>query len=180
MTESVFAVVVTHRRPDELAKSLDVLTAQTRLPDHLIVVDNDGCGDSPVRELVAGQPIATTYLGSRRNLGGAGGFALGMLHALAQGADWVWLADDDGHAQDARVLATLLACAEKYSLAEVSPMVCNIDDPTRLAFPLRRGLVWRRRASELRTEAGQEPLPGIASLFNGALFRIHPSGDRRA
>ncbi|MDG6217701.1 galactofuranosyl transferase, partial [Acinetobacter baumannii] len=75
MTESVFAVVVTHRRPDELAKSLDVLTAQTRLPDHLIVVDNDGCGDSPVRELVAGQPIATTYLGSRRNLGGAGGFA---------------------------------------------------------------------------------------------------------
>lgn len=28
MTESVFAVVVTHRRPDELAKSLDVLTAQ--------------------------------------------------------------------------------------------------------------------------------------------------------
>lgn len=171
MTESVFAVVVTHRRPDELAKSLDVLTAQTRLPDHLIVVDNDGCGDSPVRELVAGQPIATTYLGSRRNLGGAGGFALGMLHALAQGADWVWLADDDGHAQDARVLATLLACAEKYSLAEVSPMVCNIDDPTRLAFPLRRGLVWRRRASELRTEAGQELLPGIASLFNGALFR---------
>ncbi|KAN90292.1 UDP-galactofuranosyl transferase GlfT1, partial [Mycobacterium tuberculosis variant bovis Bz 31150] len=52
--------------------------------------------------VVAGQPIATTYLGSRRNLGGAGGFALGMLHALAQGADWVWLADDDGHAQDAR------------------------------------------------------------------------------
>lgn len=50
-------------------------------------------------------------------------------------------------------------------------MVCNIDDPTRLAFPLRRGLVWRRRASELRTEAGQELLPGIASLFNGALFR---------
>ena len=40
MSESVFAVVVTHRRPDELAKSLDVLSTQTRLPDHLIVVDN--------------------------------------------------------------------------------------------------------------------------------------------
>jgi rhamnopyranosyl-N-acetylglucosaminyl-diphospho-decaprenol beta-1,3/1,4-galactofuranosyltransferase len=70
------------------------------------------------------------------------------------------------------VLATLLACAEKHSLAEVSPMVCNLDDPDQLAFPLRRGLVWRRRASELRTEgAGQDLLPGIASLFNGALFR---------
>lgn len=50
-------------------------------------------------------------------------------------------------------------------------MVCNLDDPERLAFPLRRGLVWRRRASELRTEAGQDLLAGIASLFNGALFR---------
>ncbi len=171
MSDSVFAVVVTHRRPDELAKSLDVLSTQTRLPDHLIVVDNDGSPGGRVRELVDSQPIPTTYLGSRRNLGGAGGFALGILHALAQGADWVWLADDDGHPQDTRVLATLMACAEKYGLAEVSPMVCNMDDPERLAFPLRRGLVWRRRASELRTEEGQDLLRGIASLFNGALFR---------
>ena len=171
MNESVFAVVVTHRRPDELAKSLDVLSTQTRRPDHLIVVDNDGSSGGRIRELVEGQPIPTTYLGSRRNLGGAGGFALGILHALAQGADWVWLADDDGRPQDTRVLATLVACAEKYGLAEVSPMVCNLDDPERLAFPLRRGLVWRRRASELRTEEGQDLLRGIASLFNGALFR---------
>jgi rhamnopyranosyl-N-acetylglucosaminyl-diphospho-decaprenol beta-1,3/1,4-galactofuranosyltransferase len=170
MTESVCAVLVTHRRPAELAKSLDVLTAQTRAPDHLIVVDNDD--EERVRDLVAGQPICTTYLGSRRNLGGAGGFALGMLHALALGADWVWLADDDGRPQDPTVLATLLDCAAKHSLAEVSPTVCDFEDPKRLAFPLRRGLVWRRYASELRTGGpGQDLLPGIASLFNGALFR---------
>jgi rhamnopyranosyl-N-acetylglucosaminyl-diphospho-decaprenol beta-1,3/1,4-galactofuranosyltransferase len=171
MSDSVVAVVVTHRRPEELAKSLGMLSTQTRLVDHLIVVDNDGAADSRVRDVVAAQPIPTTYLASRRNLGGAGGFALGILQALAQGADWVWLADDDGHPQDTRVLETLLACANKYGLAEVSPMVCNSDDPERLAFPLRRGLVWRRRASELRTEAGQDLLRGIASLFNGALFR---------
>src|SRR6201988_4033462 len=75
MSETAFAVVVTHRRPDELAKSLDVLSTQTRLPDHLIVVDNDGSADGRGRDLVAAQPISTTYLGSRRNLGGAGGFA---------------------------------------------------------------------------------------------------------
>lgn len=172
VTESVVAVVVTHRRPDELVKSLAALSTQTRLPDHLIVVDNDGAwDDGRVGELVAGQPVPTTYLPSRRNLGGAGGFALGMLHALAQGADWVWLADDDGRPADTRVLATLLDCAEKYGLAEVSPMVCNADDPARLAFPLRRGLVWRRLAGELRTETGDDLLRGIASLFNGALFR---------
>jgi rhamnopyranosyl-N-acetylglucosaminyl-diphospho-decaprenol beta-1,3/1,4-galactofuranosyltransferase len=169
MTESICAVVVTHRRPDELAKSLDAVSAQTRAPDHLVVVDNDD--DPRVREIVSGQPIASTYLGSRRNLGGAGGFALGMLHALALGADWVWLADDDGRPADSEVLATLLACAQKYGLAEVSPMICDMDDPARLAFPLRRGLVWRRRVDEIRTAPGDDLLPGIAHLFNGALFR---------
>ncbi|AQT82137.1 galactofuranosyl transferase [Mycolicibacterium litorale] len=169
MTDTVCAVVVTHRRPDELAKSLDVLTTQSRMVDHLIVVDNDS--DPRVRDLVAGQPVATTYLGSHRNLGGAGGFALGMLHALTLGADWVWLADDDGRPKDTEVLATLLACASRHQLAEVSPMVCDIDEPDRLAFPLRRGLVWRRRVSELRADGSADLLPGIASLFNGALFR---------
>jgi rhamnopyranosyl-N-acetylglucosaminyl-diphospho-decaprenol beta-1,3/1,4-galactofuranosyltransferase len=171
MTEMVCAVVVTHRRPGELAKSLDVVTNQSRMIDHLIVVDNDH--DDRVRDLVDALPIPSTYLGSHRNLGGAGGFALGMLHALALGADWVWLADDDGRPRDGEVLATLLACAGKHGLAEVSPMVCALDDPDQLAFPLRRGLVWRRRASELHTKDSpdRDLLPGIASLFNGALFR---------
>jgi rhamnopyranosyl-N-acetylglucosaminyl-diphospho-decaprenol beta-1,3/1,4-galactofuranosyltransferase len=169
MTEVVCAVVVTHRRPDELAKSLDAVTNQSRRPDHLIVVDNDF--DERVRDLVEGQSIPTTYLGSRRNLGGAGGFALGMLQALAVGADWVWLADDDGRPADASVLATLLDCAQRYSLAEVSPMVCDMDDPDRLAFPLRRGVAWRRHVAELKVDGSDDLLPGIASLFNGALFR---------
>ena len=64
MTELVCAVVVTHRRPDELAKSLGVLSTQSRLPDHLIVVDNDFSGDGAgrVRDLVIGQPSALTAL----------------------------------------------------------------------------------------------------------------------
>ncbi|MGV0804053.1 galactofuranosyl transferase, partial [Mycolicibacterium elephantis] len=37
-------------------------------------------------------------------------------------------------------------------------------------FPLRRGVAWRRRVEELRTDPGQDLLPGYASLFNGALF----------
>jgi rhamnopyranosyl-N-acetylglucosaminyl-diphospho-decaprenol beta-1,3/1,4-galactofuranosyltransferase len=168
VTDSVCAVVVTHRRPDELAKSLEAVSAQTRAPDHLVVVDNDN--DSRVAELVSGQPIPTTYLGSRRNLGGAGGFALGMLHALALGSDWVWLADDDGRPADSEVLGALLACADKHGLAEVSPMVCDMNDPARLAFPLRRGLAWRRHVEKLRTDASEDLLAGIASFFNGALF----------
>jgi rhamnopyranosyl-N-acetylglucosaminyl-diphospho-decaprenol beta-1,3/1,4-galactofuranosyltransferase len=169
VSETVIAVVVTHRRVDALARSLEVVSGQTRTPDHLIVVDNDD--DERVAEIVAAQPVPSTYVGSRRNLGGAGGFALGVLQALSLGADWVWLADDDGRPADASVLGTLLDCAARHSLAEVSPMVCDLADPARLAFPLRRGLVWRRLVSELRVDGVGDLLPGIASLFNGALFR---------
>ena len=176
----VVAVVVTHRRLEQLSASLDVVCGQTRPIDHLVVVDN--ADEQAVRELVESQPVESTYIGSKHNLGGAGGFALGMLHALATGADLVWCADDDGRPEGPDVLATLLDCMDRHGLAQVSPVVCDLADPDRLAFPLRRGLVWRRWRSELFDDdntggtssapgaAGTDLLPGIASLFNGALF----------
>lgn len=167
---AVVAVVVTRHRRELLAHSLKVMATQTRVPDHLVVVDNGP--DQPAEEVVRDCPIPSTYLPSHHNLGGAGGFALGMLYALALGAEWVWLGDDDGRPADEHVLATLLEEAERRGLAAVSPVVMNIDDPERLAFPMRRGLTWKRRGSELVGEgADAHFLPGIASLFNGALFR---------
>ena len=162
---AVVTVVVTWHRRELLADSLKVIAAQTRPPDHLIVVDNGP--DQPAEQVVADCPIPSTYLTSHRNLGGAGGFALGMLHALAMGAEWIWLADDDGRPADETVLATLLQDAQRRGLAAVSPVVANMDTPETLAFPLRRGLTWKRQTKEL----GANFLPGIASLFNGALFR---------
>ena len=165
----VIAVVVTHRRLQLLEQSLAVLSNQNRAVDHLVVVDNDN--DSAVAELVAAQPVPVTYIGSAHNLGGAGGFALGMLQALALGADWIWCADDDGRPEGPEVLQKLLECATTHHLDEVSPVVCNIDNPETLAFPLRRGLVWRRKRSELFADGEtSDLLPGIASLMNGALF----------
>lgn len=169
----IVAVVVTHRRLEQLRASLDVVCGQTRPIDHLVVIDN---ADEPeVRALVESQPVEVTYVGSKHNLGGAGGFALGMLHALATGADLVWCADDDGRPEGPQVLATLLDCMDRHGLAEVSPVVCDLNDPDRLAFPLRRGLVWRRLRSELyadgeTADTASDLLPDIASLFNGALF----------
>ncbi|MEJ5918853.1 galactofuranosyltransferase GlfT1 [Corynebacterium sp. H78] len=172
------AVVVTHNRPEELKGSLDIVNRQTHLPSWLIVVDN---GDDPaVRAHVEGLAGPNTpeihYIGSKTNLGGAGGFALGMLTALTLGADWIWCADDDGRPEGPEVLETLLDAAYRHQLAEVSPVVCDIANPDRLAFPLRRGVTWRRNRSELladgvdSVDASNEILPGIASLFNGALF----------
>jgi rhamnopyranosyl-N-acetylglucosaminyl-diphospho-decaprenol beta-1,3/1,4-galactofuranosyltransferase len=164
--QTVVAVVVTRQRPALLTLSLAALAAQTRRVDHVIVVDNGP--DQETADVVAAAGLPCTYLPSARNLGGAGGFALGMLTALARGADWVWCADDDGRPAGDDVLSTLLDCARRHDLAEVSPAVVDMADPTRLAFPLRRGLHWRRTLADFE---GIDLLPGYASLFNGALFR---------
>lgn len=169
----VAAVIVTHKRVDLLRASLDVVANQTRPVEWVIVVDN-GCEDA-VRDLlndVAGD--RGVYLPSATNLGGAGGFAYGFLHALALGAEAVWCADDDGRPEGTEVLATLMDCATRHGLDEVSPVVCNLAEPDKLAFPLRRGIEWRRHRSELfdpqRPVEEQDFLPNIASLFNGALI----------
>lgn len=165
-SDSIAAVIVTHNRADLLAASLEQVALQEGASvSHIIVVDNGA--DPRVEQLVsrvAGE--RAVYLPSRTNLGGAGGFAYGFLTALSLGADAIWCADDDGRPADHHVLTTLLGVAEREKLDEVSPVVCNIADPQRLAFPLRQGLVWRRKLDELEGDF----LPGIASLFNGALI----------
>lgn len=169
----VAAVIVTHKRVDLLRASLNVVANQTRPVEWVIVVDN-GCEDA-VRDLlndVAGD--RGVYLPSATNLGGAGGFAYGFLQALALGAEAVWCADDDGRPENTEVLATLMDCATRHCLDEVSPVVCNLAEPDKLAFPLRRGIEWRRYRSELfdpkHPVEEQDFLPNIASLFNGALI----------
>jgi rhamnopyranosyl-N-acetylglucosaminyl-diphospho-decaprenol beta-1,3/1,4-galactofuranosyltransferase len=163
--QRVIAVIVTRHRRDLLALSLAAIAGQSRPVDHVVVVDNGP--DQSAEDVVRASGLPVTYLPSSRNLGGAGGFALGMLHALSLGADWVWCADDDGRPADGTVLTTLLDCAQRHGLAEVSPLVTDMADPERLAFPLRRGLHWRRRRSDFD---GLDLLPRYASLFNGALF----------
>jgi rhamnopyranosyl-N-acetylglucosaminyl-diphospho-decaprenol beta-1,3/1,4-galactofuranosyltransferase len=171
---SVVAVVVTRHRPELLVDSLAAIAKQTHPIAHLVVVDNGP--DRPAREVVEACGLPATWLPSWRNIGGAGGFALGMLHALAMGAEWVWLGDDDGHAADGDVLATLVETAQRRGLAAISPTVADKADPDRLAFPVRRGLTWHRTPTALRSaapagEEDEEFVPGIAAFFNGALFR---------
>lgn len=171
---AVAAVIVTHNRVELLRHSMEVVAKQTYPVKHIIVVDNGA--DPAVAALVnsiAGE--RGVYTPSRTNLGGGGGFAYGFLTALALGADAVWCADDDGRPEGPEVLKTLIDAASRHELEQVSPVVCNADTPERLAFPLRRGLEWRRYRSELIDPENPEDdlLPSIASLFNGALISAY-------
>jgi len=103
----VTAVVVTYNRRDLLLESLAAVLGQTRAPDAVIVVDNaseDGTA-AAVRDAFPAVHLAEL----KRNSGGAGGFAAGMALALADGADLIWLMDDDTVPEPGALSALLAA-----------------------------------------------------------------------
>jgi hypothetical protein len=124
----LFGVLVTYRRPDDLAEHLEVLRRQTRAIDHLVVVDN--APDNANRELVdryVAEGRGAAYVDSPENLGAAGGIGSGMRAVLleADDEDWVVLLDDDNPPRAEHVIGDL------YSFA-----CANADDPAVAAVGL--------------------------------------------
>jgi rhamnopyranosyl-N-acetylglucosaminyl-diphospho-decaprenol beta-1,3/1,4-galactofuranosyltransferase len=108
----IAAVVVAYDRRDLLVEALDALAAQTRPLDAVVVVDNASHDDSAV--VAAEHPVGADVLELPRNTGGAGGFAVGIAHAVeGLHADLVWLMDDDT-IPTPTALAELLAARDAY------------------------------------------------------------------
>ena len=92
--ELVAVVIVTFNRADLLTLCLDGLAASTRRPDAVFVVNN--ASEDHTREVLdARTDLPLHALHSDENLGGAGGFELGVRTAYDAGFDRIWLMDDD-------------------------------------------------------------------------------------
>lgn len=164
MTPTVALAAVTFDRPRELAVLLDAVKLQSIVVDTVCLVDS---GSTPAREVAARYPNVD-YIRSEANLGGAGGFALAILKAVASGARWIWIMDDDAEPTDPECLATLLREAEARELEAVVPLVLAPGQPDKLSFFFRLdGKVTHDRAEV--EKAGF--LPNDGHFFNGALIR---------
>jgi GT2 family glycosyltransferase len=90
------AVVVTRDRLPKLQACIAALRAQVEAPGRILVVDNqsgDGTRDWLRNQAARDPQIVCEFL--EANTGGAGGFHAGIRRAYRDGADWVWVMDDD-------------------------------------------------------------------------------------
>ncbi|WP_248320387.1 glycosyltransferase [Caballeronia sp. Sq4a] len=129
----ITAVVVTRNRPALLVRVLDALSGQSLRPGEVIVFDN--ASDEATRDMLSTRHDATV-LRSDYNIGGAGGFARGVQHALARGADWVWLLDDD--AVPHRDALQRLVAARALLPADVGALCPSVDEFGAVALQHRR------------------------------------------
>lgn len=95
--QNITALIVTYNRRPLLERCLNALAKQTLVPDQILIVDNASTDNT--REWLKGWlPIhlpSAKLLLLQDNLGGAGGFSTGLKTAIGDGADWVWMMDDD-------------------------------------------------------------------------------------
>ena len=122
---SVAVVVLNWNNAAETLGCLASLRAQDYPNARVIVVDN-GSAPADLAALREGLSAAA-LIGNGRNLGFAGGVNTGIARALADGAAYVWLVNNDARvAPDA--LSRLVAAMEADPhLGLASPMIRNLD-----------------------------------------------------
>jgi rhamnopyranosyl-N-acetylglucosaminyl-diphospho-decaprenol beta-1,3/1,4-galactofuranosyltransferase len=165
LQDTVAVAALTFDRPDDVRTLLGALSQQTHALHAIALVD---AGSSPVADIAAASAAPVKYVRSLANLGGAGGFSLAILTAIASGAEWVWIMDDDAHPEDPNCLATLLAAAKSRGQDVVVPLIVAPGEPRKLSFPFRLDGHLTHERSVV------EPLGFIADVgqfFNGALIR---------
>ena len=163
--DRVAAVIVTRNRLAMLEECVGALTKQTRPVDEIIIVDNDSTDGT--RAWLAERPSLRVL--HQANLGGAGGFHIGIRTAVERGHDWVWCMDDDGYPA-ADCLVQLLSL-ERDDLWLRGPLVLARDDPSRLAFLLRPpGCDTIGTAGQAAGAAQNGLLWDVACPFNGVLI----------
>ena len=89
----VYIVVLNWNRTDETVACLDSLQHSTYPAYQILLIDNGSDDDSVWQKKYPGTDIE--FIALEHNLGFAGGCNIGIKHAMHNGADFIWLVNND-------------------------------------------------------------------------------------
>ncbi|MDU8924660.1 glycosyltransferase family 2 protein [Pasteurellaceae bacterium LIM206] len=171
INSSICAVVVTYNRKQLLMRCLEALVNQTRVPDHILIINNAST-DGTVELLEQNGWLTNehiTLLTLSENMGGAGGFYQGVKTVTEQGFDFVWLMDDDGYPEKNCLQELLKYCDDN---SYIGPLVLDQKNKDKFCFPMRipNSLIRLNFLSDLIENNIKNKVDGIVIPFNGILF----------
>jgi rhamnopyranosyl-N-acetylglucosaminyl-diphospho-decaprenol beta-1,3/1,4-galactofuranosyltransferase len=158
----VAAVIVTFRRDEQLKRNLESIRCQSFKPQYVIVVDN-ACS-AATKVLVS--EFGYQYISGSSQLGGAGGYKLGLESSLKTNAELIWLLDDDGYpAFDC--LSNQIEWSIKEELEISAPLCVSQSDHTQSSNPYILGM---RKVSNIEFLGKLNVRKNMIQLFNGVLL----------
>lgn len=165
--DQVAVVVVTFNRADLLERMLAGLAGLDRAPDAVFVVNN--ASTDHTREVLERSTLpGLVAIHTTENLGGAGGFHLGVKTAYDKGFDVMWLMDDDVvPAPDC--LTRLLEVDGSCLIAVREDLTGALVEKSAIRFDLRNPLAIRpKTASVDSTFASRAAMPATVEVENVA------------
>ncbi len=182
---SVAIVIVIWNGKEDTLRCLRSLSEDRYTNKHIIVVDN-GSTDESVASIYSAFP-QLTILQTGSNLGFTGGNNVGIRHALQNGADYVFLLNNDTVVEP-DALGNLVKCAEANPhFGLLCPVIHYLETPNELWFSgsrldLAKGIAVHDNSR--RPARNEEPFElawatGCALLVNGGLMRKLSGFDDR-
>lgn len=140
---NVGIVIVTYNRLAKLKKCLAAYETQTLSPTYILVIDNcstDGTGEYLDEWAKRTSLRSPAVIHCPRNFGGSGGFYMGMQEAIKQGAEWVWVADDDAYPcpDCLEKMSDAYKSLEEKERENVQALCCKVMDANGISVNHRR------------------------------------------
>jgi GT2 family glycosyltransferase len=159
----VVVVVLNWNGWRDAIRCISSVQASTYPRFEVVVVDNAST-DHSVERISAAHPDVPV-LSTRSNLGYSGGNNVGIRHALARGATYVWLLNNDVVVNHDALFHMATVAATDPRIAAVGSVIYDMDDPDRVqAWGGARVTAFTGRALRLRRPA----LPGRLHYIIGA------------
>lgn len=161
----VFIIVLNWNGQDDTLECLSSLQKLDYPNFEIVVVDNGSTDGSEIVIRSSFPSICVIQTG--RNLGYAGGNNVGIRYALAQGADYVWLLNNDTTVNP-KALTALVATAQ------ADPAIAFVG--SKIYFYGKPDVIWCAGGTIDLSEGGRTDHPGMCQEDNGQFDQISDVG----
>lgn len=181
MSIKLHVVIVTYNRLEKLQKTLCCYAKQTVKPQEIIVINNHSTDDTETfleNWKHNADNFKKTIITTERNIGGAGGFALGMQQAIEHNADWIWISDDDAYPAHNAIELTTSYCT-KFS-NEASCICGTVLHQGGIDIDHRRiskGIIIKTPVKVSKEDYTKEYIEIDESTFVGSCFKANVVKD---
>ncbi len=126
----VAVVVLDWNGPDDTRECIASVLASDHAPLDVFLVDN--ASRAPVLDEIRARHPEVRTIANPSNLGYAGGNNVGIRAALAAGAEWVLVLNNDARLRPDTISALVRVASADPRIAAVGAKILRLDDPSRL------------------------------------------------